>query len=95
VARRRPLSRRAFGELGTLAASVQQLGTRRRIALCLLAASRSATTAPAQREFWLEFFWIDEEYRAAVRRLAQFCADQRGRQGGRGADRLRLPSRVS
>jgi hypothetical protein len=27
----------------------------------------------AQREFWLEFSWIDQEYRAAVRKLAQFC----------------------
>jgi hypothetical protein len=95
MARHRLLSRRAIGELGTLAASVQQLGTRRSVALRLLAASRSATTAPAQREFWLEFFWIDAEYRAAVRRLAQFCADQRGRQGTHGPGALRPPSRVS
>jgi hypothetical protein len=95
LARGRLLSRRAFSELGTLAASVQQLGTRRSTALRLLAASRSATTAPAQREFWLEFCWIDAEYRAAVRRLAQFCADHRGRQVTRHPVALRPASRVS
>jgi hypothetical protein len=36
-------------------------------------ASRNTTTPIAQREFWLEFSWVDEEYRAAVRKLAQFC----------------------
>lgn len=91
----RLLSRRAIDELGTLATSVRELGTRRSRALRLLAASRSATTVAAQREFWLEFLWIDAEYRAAVRRLAQFCADHRGRPGERGADKMRPPSRVS
>jgi hypothetical protein len=73
------LSRRAIGELGALEASVQLLGNDRNAALRLLLASRSATTAPAQHEFWLEFCWIDQEYRAAVRRLAQFCASHRDR----------------
>lgn len=91
----RLLSRRAIGELGTLAASVRELATRRGRALRLLTASRSATTVAAQREFWLEFFWIDAEYRAAVRRLAQFCAEHRGRRAGRERDGLRPPSRVS
>jgi hypothetical protein len=95
LARGRLLSRQAFSELGTLAASVQQLGTRRGAAWRLLAASRSATTAPAQREFWLEFCWIDAEYRAAVRRLAQFCADHRSRQRQRHSGPLRPASRVS
>jgi hypothetical protein len=36
--------------------------------------SRNTTTMMSQREFWLEFAWIDQEYRAAVRKLAQFCA---------------------
>jgi hypothetical protein len=36
-------------------------------------ASRNTTTPKAQLEFWLEFSWIDQEYRAAVRKLAQFC----------------------
>ena len=91
----RLLSRRAIGELGTLAASMRELGTRRGRALRLLTASRTATTVAAQREFWLEFFWIDAEYRAAVRRLAQFCADHRGRQTGRDRGGLRPSSRVS
>jgi len=76
--RGRILSRRDFGELETLEAGLRQLSRRRSLAMRLLAASRDATTAPAQREFWLEFFWVDAEYRAAVRRLAQFCAARGG-----------------
>jgi hypothetical protein len=71
------LSRRDIGELGALEGSVQELGTHRSAALHLFLASRNATTLLAQREFWLEFSWIDQEYRAAVRRLAQFCAAHR------------------
>ena len=40
-------------------------------------ASRRSTTTTAQREFWLEFSWLDQEYRNAVRRLAQFCREHR------------------
>lgn len=73
------LSRRATGELGALEASVQELGSHRSAALRLFMASRNATTRLAQHEFWLEFSWIDHEYRAAVRRLAEFCAGHRTR----------------
>jgi hypothetical protein len=73
------LSRRAVFELGALQASVHELGTHRNSALRLFMASRNATTALAQREFWLEFSWIDQEYRAAVRRLAEFCEEHRAR----------------
>ena len=73
--RQRILSRRAIGELGALEASVQELGTHRSVALRMFVASRNATTLLTQREFWLEFSWIDQEYRAAVRRLAEFCAE--------------------
>ena len=73
------LTRRAVVELSALQASVHELGTHRNAALRLFMASRSATTLLAQREFWLEFSWIDQEYRAAVRRLAQFCAAHRVR----------------
>jgi hypothetical protein len=73
------LSRRAVAELGALQASVRELGTHRNAALRLFIASRNATTLLAQREFWLEFSWVDQEYRAAVRRLAQFCAEHRVR----------------
>jgi hypothetical protein len=75
---RKLLSRRVILELGALEASVQELGTHRSAALRLFLASRNATTLLAQHEFWLEFSWIDQEYRAAVRRLAQFCAEHRG-----------------
>jgi len=69
------LSRRALDQLGTLQASVQELAAHRNTALRMFIASRSTTTPIAQREFWLEFAWVDQEYRIAVRRLAQFCTD--------------------
>jgi hypothetical protein len=69
------LSRRTLHELGTLQSAVRQLGQDRMVALRLFAASRDAATRPAQYEFWLEYSWIDQEYRAAVRRLALFCAN--------------------
>ncbi len=70
----RLLSRRALEELGALQASVRALGAQRNTALGIFIASRHAATSIAQREFWLEFAWADQEYRAAVHRLAQFCA---------------------
>jgi hypothetical protein len=71
------LSRRALEELGTLQASVHELGTQRNTALRMFIASRHAATVLAQRDFWLEFAWADQEYRIAVQRLAQFCAEHR------------------
>ena len=65
-----------------LQASVRTLSGPRQTALRIFIASRQATTALAQREFWLEFSWLDQEYRTAVRRLAQFC--QKRRHGLRG-----------
>jgi hypothetical protein len=41
----------------------------------MVAASRRSTTVIAQRDFWLEFSWLDQEYRDAVRRLARFCLE--------------------
>jgi hypothetical protein len=73
------LSRRALEQLGSLQASVQELATHRNTALRMFMASRSSTTPVAQREFWLEFAWADQEYRIAVRRLAQFCNEHRER----------------
>ena len=67
------LSRRALEELSALEASVHALSAPRTAALRMFVASRHSTTPIAQREFWLEFSWLDQEYRAAVRRLAQFC----------------------
>jgi len=71
------LSRRALDQLGTLQATVQELAAHRNIALRMFMASRNTTTPVAQREFWLEFAWIDQEYRIAVRKLAQFCTEHR------------------
>jgi hypothetical protein len=70
---KRLLSRRALDELGTLQAVVRDLAAHRNAALRIFVTSRNSTTPVAQREFWLEFSWIDQEYRAAVRKLAQFC----------------------
>ena len=71
------LSRRALIELGALEASVRELLVQRNTALRLFLASRHAATVVAQREFWLEFSWTDQEYRVAVSRLAKFCVDHR------------------
>jgi len=71
-----PLSRRARARLGLLQTSVCKLATERNEALRLFVASRHATTPSAQREFWLEFSWLDQEYRAAVYRLAEFCRER-------------------
>jgi plasmid maintenance system antidote protein VapI len=81
----RILSRRALEQLNSLQASVQALGTTRNKALRIFVASRNVTTQVAQREFWLEFSWADQEYRVAVRRLAEFCGEHaaRGSQAGR------------
>ena len=68
-----PLSRRALEELGVLQASVNRHAMLRARALRILVASRHAATTVAQREFWLEFAYADQEYRVAVRRLARFC----------------------
>lgn len=67
------LSRRALQELGALQEAMQELANHRSAALRMFITSRNTTTLVAQREFWLEFAWIDQEYRVAVRRLAQFC----------------------
>jgi hypothetical protein len=77
------LSRRALDQLGTLQASVHELASHRNTALRMFLTSRNSTTPIAQREFWLEFAWVDQEYRIAVRRLAQFCTEHRDNTGTR------------
>jgi hypothetical protein len=77
------LSRRALDQLGTLQATVQELAAHRNTALRMFVASRHTTTSVAQREFWLEFAWVDQEYRIAVRRLAQFCSEHADHSGTR------------
>ena len=71
------LSRRALDELGSLQSAVHSLCAERNAALRRFIASRHAATAIAQREFWLEFAWVDQEYRVAVQRLAEFCRNHR------------------
>ena len=71
------LSRRALDELGELQGLVRKLSTDRNAALRIFTASRFSAIASAQREFWLEFSWLDQEYRVAVRRLARFCVEHR------------------
>jgi hypothetical protein len=77
------LSRRALDQLGTLQAGVQELAAHRNTALRMFMASRNTTTSMAQREFWLEFAWVDQEYRIAVRRLAQFCTEHQDKSSTR------------
>jgi len=71
----KPPSRRALEELSALHEKVLALGSPRSVALRMVAASRRSTTLTAQRDFWLEFSWLDQEYREAVRRLARFCLE--------------------
>jgi hypothetical protein len=71
------LSRRALDELGELQGLMRKLSTDRNAALRIFTASRFSAIASAQREFWLEFAWLDQEYRVAVRRLARFCVAHR------------------
>jgi hypothetical protein len=71
------LSRRALEQLGELQTSVRHLCADRNTALRIFNASRFAAIASAQRELWLEYAWLDQEYRMAVRRLAQFCTQHR------------------
>jgi len=67
------LSRKVLDELSELQDAMRKLTADRNAALRMFLASRNAATRDAQREFWLEFSWADQEYRAAVSRLAQFC----------------------
>lgn len=53
------LSRRDLQQLSALQAGVRALGAPRSVALRLLVASRRAATPAAQREFWLQFAWLD------------------------------------
>jgi hypothetical protein len=69
------LSLRGYDQLRALQSLLREVTYDRNTALRIFIASRHSTTPQARREFWLEFSWLDQEYRVAVRRLAQFCAD--------------------
>jgi len=73
----RLLTRRIRLQLGSLQETMEESAAQRDLALRVFIASRHATTPIAQREYWLEFSWLDQEYRVAVRRLAQFCIEHR------------------
>jgi hypothetical protein len=81
TALRRVLSGRILEELGLLQGRLGMCCTLRSAALRRLFASRQAATPLSQREFWEEYCHLDREYRAAVRRLAQFCREQGGLAG--------------
>jgi len=68
------LSHRALAELVALQAAVRELAHKRNAALHVLRASRNVAAPDAQERYWLEFSWRDQNYRLAVRKLAQFCA---------------------
>ncbi|HTV78503.1 MAG TPA: hypothetical protein VMF03_09605 [Steroidobacteraceae bacterium] len=62
-----------MARLRTLQADVAGRAIDRNRALRMFLASRHVTTAPAQRELWLEFSWAEQEYRSSVHTLAVFC----------------------
>jgi hypothetical protein len=68
------LSTRARKELGSLQAELRSIAAERNLALSRFCTSRDSTTPGAQVEFWLEFLWLNQEYRCAVRKLALYCA---------------------
>ncbi|HTY51386.1 MAG TPA: hypothetical protein VMB48_17005 [Steroidobacteraceae bacterium] len=75
----KPLSRKTLLELDALQRALRERAEARNTALRMFAASRRAATPEAQREFWLEFSLLDQEYRLSVHRLAQFCARHNSR----------------
>jgi hypothetical protein len=68
------LSRRALAELSVLQASVREFAIDRNAALRVFRASCNVAVPSAQQEYWLEFSRLDQEYRFAIRKLADFCA---------------------
>lgn len=67
------ITRKALRQLGTLQAEMIEREAERTAALRMLLASRAVTTPPVQREYFFEFVWLDQDYRVAVKRVADFC----------------------
>lgn len=67
------LSTRACAELWRLQSSLRKAAVERDTVLRILLANRNVITPSAQRELWLEFACMDQEYRYAVMQLAGFC----------------------
>jgi hypothetical protein len=73
----RLLSIRFFAELDALEGETDEMAQNRDGALRRLFASQDAATVSAQAGFWDDFLSNDQEYRAAVGRLARFCRSTR------------------
>lgn len=67
------LSTRACAELWRLQSSMRHAAEERSTVLRILLANRNVITQSAQRELWLEFACMDQEYRYAVMQLAAYC----------------------
>jgi hypothetical protein len=83
------LSAKARRKLGELQQDVLRLAADRSLSIRVLSAARSTTMPSAQSDFWLEYLWIEHEYRCAVKRLAQYCLEleaSAGRHSSRAAD---------
>jgi hypothetical protein len=68
---------RSRRQLADLQAKLRTAARERELALRIVTASRDTTTASAQAEFWMEYVWLDEEYRYALRMLVDYCAKSR------------------
>ena len=71
---RRILPVRIRRQLNDLESALGEARAARGFALGVFRASVASANASAQREYWLEFSWLDQEYRVAVRKLAVYCA---------------------
>jgi hypothetical protein len=76
----RRLSSRFFAELDALEGEISAHVQERQSALRRLFASQDAASWSAQASFWEDFLNADQEYRAAVGRVARFCRSNRDRQ---------------
>lgn len=66
------LSTRSRARLWKLQDAVRRASQEREKVLRVLLNARDALAAEAQRELWLEFSCVDQEYRCAVTRLEHF-----------------------
>lgn len=69
------LSTRSRAQLWKLQDAVRRAAQDREGVLRMLLNAREVLADEAQRELWLEFSCVDQEYRCAVARLAQFVED--------------------
>lgn len=67
------LSTRARAQLWKLQDAVRQADQEREKILRVLLNAREALAPQARHELWLEFSWMDQEYRFHVLQLTCFC----------------------